>query len=241
MVRKHDVPEPVMNSHQVIVGLDDLFVSPVAIDLSATPTLAICGPDLSGRTSSISWVAQSLKSSIPELVTIYVAGRGDPPPGAGNWTHVFNGFESFLETLEAFVATIEEHGSVNPPLLVAIDDCDEMIANPIGLAPAEVQLRKRLATAMDAVHRAGRNAGVTLVIAGRLSGLSSAVPWAQRFKQNQQALLLAPASLDITVTDPVFQVQLPRRTGFRPTPGSAIVLRRGEATRLVQMVLAGEP
>ena len=218
-----------------VLGLDDLAWEPVTLDFTQTPTLAVAGLDSSGRTTVIRWIRTSLAHSLPTMQSLYVAGR-EAPSDADLWTHVITSLRSELETLETYAAQIQERGRLDNPLLIALDDADDLFANPIGAPPEEVQTLKRLSAAMDVFVKAGRSSGVTLVLAGRLSGIGSGARWASAFRQNGQALVLAPGSLDGGGTDAVFQVPLPRRTGYRPTPGSAVLLRRGTPPTVVQLV-----
>lgn len=237
-LRAVDLP-PAPDRTRIPIGLDDLFLEPITLDLGATPTLAIAGPDLTGRTTAIQLVERMVRQADDRLVSIYLNGRAERPAVVDGWTHQLTEVNAALDVIEAVAATVVERGMLEHPVLIAIDDADDLIANPIGLPPEETQQRKRLSVAMESLLKAGRSAGVVLVIAGRFTQLGSAVPWAQRFRQNGQAVLLCPATLDVTVTDPVFNASLPRRTGYRPEPGTAVVLRRGDTPRLVQLADVG--
>lgn len=236
-----DIPIADVTTRAVALGVDDLLSTAVSVEFSSAPTLAIAGPDLSGRTNAVAWIAHALRSVDGSISTVYFSGRGDPVRNDGRWTHPCRDLTTFVETLEGFAAATEQlpdSGRSPDGLLIAIDDCDEIIANPMGLTPAETELRKRLAAAMDAFHRAGRGAGVAALLAGRLNAFTSAAPWAQRFKQNTQALILSPALQTTSAVDTTFGVSLPRRSGFRPTPGSAVLVRRGGSPTLIRLVLA---
>lgn len=217
----------------VPLGIDDIHLRPLTVDLSAIPTLIVMGPDLSGRSAAIEWVRQTLAEQGPQrLRSIFVSGRGDRPPNEASWTRACATLADATAALETEVASLAE---AKTPLLVAIDDGDDLIETPIGGPAEEAQLYRRFATAMDTLVRAGRNAGVIVVLAGRLNALTRVSGWPQRMKQNQQAVILAPATLAVTFTDPVFNVTFPRRSDFVSRPGNGVLIRRG-TTDVIQLV-----
>jgi S-DNA-T family DNA segregation ATPase FtsK/SpoIIIE len=223
---------------RLVVGIDDLFSEPIGIDLRAVPTLVVAGPDMSGRTNVLEWVRLALSSTAP-VRSMYISGRGSNPRLQG-WTNTFLDPWDSLEALETLAA---ERASVRLDAidtLVAIDDADDLIdSNPIGARPEEMQAIKRFSTALDTLLRAGRTSGVVVVLAGRMSTLTRASGWALRMRQNQQAILLMPPTLAGINTDLIFNVTLPRRNDYVPTPGHGVLVRRA-VTDLVQVVYAGD-
>ena len=96
-------------------------------------------------------------------------------------------------------------------------------------------MHRRFTAAMDGLVRAGRTPGVICVLAGRLNSLTRVSGWPQRMRQNQQAVVLSPATLSVTFTDPVFNVTFPRRSDYVSRRGHGVLLRRGVAD-VIQLV-----
>ena len=231
-----DLPPHDAHRGAVVLGVEDLFLEPVIVDFAQNPSLVIAGPDLSGRTSTIAWIREALDRSTADFTSIYISGRGEPPPGESAWDQVFANTDDALDTLESLAEKAADHSPTSRLVLLAIDDGDELLENPIGASPEETKQHRRLTAALDSIVKGGRGSGVIVILAGRMNALIRASGWAQRLRQNQQALILAPATLAVTVTDPTFNVTLPRRSEFRPSPGRAVLLRRGTNPELIQIV-----
>jgi len=218
---------------QIALGVDDVFAAPLLIDVSVIPTLIVMGPDLSGRSTVVESVRRTLAhQSAGKIDTVFISGRGDPPMDVTEWSTTCADLASAVVALEARVADL---ATPTRPLLVAIDDADDLIETPIGGSSEESQLHRRFSAAMDSLVRAGRGAGVVVVLAGRLNTLTRASGWSQRLRQNQQALILAPATLSVTFTDPVFNVTFPRRSDYVSRPGHGVLVKRGAAD-VIQLV-----
>ena len=239
--RLPDPPDPLTPSllqvpqeyGQLTLGIDDITLEPLTIDAKTAPSLIVMGPDLSGRSTVLEWIRHSLvKQSDGRIDTVFVSGRGDAPLNPAGWSTTCLDLASAVTALESRLAGL---ANATAPLLVAIDDGDELIETPIGGSPEETQMHRRFTAAMDGLVRAGRTPGVICVLAGRLNSLTRVSGWPQRMRQNQQAVVLSPATLSVTFTDPVFNVTFPRRSDYVSRRGHGVLLRRGVAD-VIQLV-----
>lgn len=221
---------------QVPIGLDDVLLAPQIVDFTTTPGLAVVGPDLSGRTTTLRWVHQALSHRCDRLDAYLVGTRRTPALDDSSWTGSAVGLEDAAQLLEKVAGGLDGNTSPDQWTLVAIDDVDDWLESPIGAPADEQQQLKRLGAAMDLLVREARDNHVALVVAGRFQAMLRAQGWPQRLRQWQQALVLGPTSLAISTTDPMFNVSLPRRSDYQPRPGLGVLIRRNR-TDLVQVPL----
>jgi hypothetical protein len=237
VVTATDVANVAVEAGQVVVGLDDVLARPVVVDFNVCPTLAVMGPDLSGRTSCVRRINQAIRGVFPTsgVWSVYVSGRGIAPPDHHSWDAVALDLPSATQAVTRTAGAVTGRPA-GQRTLVVVDDADELLEVPIGAPADQAELHRQFAAAMETLVNAPRNCGVAVMIAGRLHALTRATTWALRIRHNAQFVLLAPASLATTFTDPVSGITLPRRSDFRPSAGDGVLLQRGQATviRLVQ-------
>ena len=148
-----------MTPGEVVIGVDDLTVSPLIVDLASTPTLVVSGPNGTGRTSLLESVRRGLVASTGGPVdAVLVAPRGNRLTADGAWRWLGSAAGEVAAALGEMAA--ERTGETRPAgwLLVGLDDADELLDLPsYGVDTAELASNKAFSAAMEALVRAGRD------------------------------------------------------------------------------------
>ena len=214
----------------VVAGFDDVSLDPLHLDLARQPLVAVMGPDLSGRTTTVAAIRDQLAANGPlRSERLLVSGATDSDSG---WSHEARGADDILTRLELINSQPFDGAT-----LVAFDDVDPLFDLSPAASPEEREKRKvldQIGQQMIEVIETARQRRNVVVIAGRLTDFSRGQGWLKRVREAKQAVVLMPADLRGSAIDPVFAVRFPRRTGYQPRPGLG-VLARGAQTSLIQV------
>ncbi|GJM37855.1 MAG: cell division protein FtsK [Acidimicrobiales bacterium] len=218
----------------VAMGLDDAALEPQLVDFSRQPTLLIAGPDVSGRTTTIEWVRRRLDAQGPLQSFRFLMSAATV--GESGWTAEVRGSDAIHAALGGIAET-----PFAGTTLIAFDDADPLLELSAAATPEEREAKKILdewARLLDRLLDEARDRSIVVVVAGRLDGLGRAQGWLKRARDAKQALVLSPAGLGSSSTDPMFAVKNPRRTGYSPRAGQGVLIRRTE-TCLIQVPWTG--
>jgi DNA segregation ATPase FtsK/SpoIIIE, S-DNA-T family len=216
-IERASLPAPDKPLHAVL-GIGDTELAPVEVDLSERHFLVI-GPYRSGRSTTLGTIAESLSRDGDRLEMHLLVPRRSPLSELGPWTSVAEGLQACEDAVSALAAQIEQRPGVATPVLVVIDDGDELAES---LA----------APALESIVRRGRDAAVRVVCACERQAAQRAFGgWLRELRKEEHGLLLAP---DPDVDGDLLAVRLPRRTNPVFPPGRGYLVRRG-TIELVQV------
>ncbi|MSO37265.1 MAG: FHA domain-containing protein [Acidimicrobiia bacterium] len=200
-----------------VLGLD-AGLRPAVVELNEPPLFLVAGPAGSGRSTALIAVASAL---IPNVEAYLLRPRTSPLEHLSGWNEVATTREA-CAALAARLAQIVSERSASgedSPLLVVIDDGDEMAEGAV-------------ATALETLVRVGRDVGVMLVIGAQNFALHRQYSgWLRLARESRSGLLLMP---DPDVDGELFATRLPRKTSHVFPPGRGFLVRRGTVT-LVQV------
>jgi len=217
LVERASLPAPGKPLHAVL-GIGDTELAPAELDLSERHFLVI-GPYRSGRSTTLGTIVESLWRDGDHLETHLLAPRRSPLSELGPWTSVAEGVQACEDAVSALAAQIDQRPGSATPVLVVIDDGDELAES---LA----------APALETIVRRGRDAAVRVVCACERQAAQRAFGgWLRELRKEEHGLLLAP---DPDVDGDLLAVRLPRRTNPVFPPGRGYVVRRG-TIELVQV------
>ncbi len=192
-------------SASVLLGLGGDQVEPVWSDLAdAGSGFVICGPPRSGRSTSLSCVAASLRAA--GWLTMLVTARSSP---AGGWVDaVINA------TDPQAVLALEVPGR---RLAVLVDDAERVLDTPA-------------AGPLERFAKAARDDGQLLVVAGTTEDLAIGFRgFVVEARRSRCGVLLAPRG---PLDGEVFGVRLPREAVGRTPPGRGLLIEHGVITPL---------
>lgn len=220
---------------QVAIGLDDVTHEPLVLDFATQPSLLVAGPDLSGRTSTVAWIREAMRSAGETQAVRLLMSAGSAADSG--WDREARGPAEILEYLQQLLET-EATGAT----LLAFDDADLLLDNTPAATPEAREARKVIddtLVSLEALLDVARERSLVIVVAGRLDDLGRARGALKRMRDAKQAVILSPTNLGTSTTDPLFGVKLPRRTGYVPRAGAGVLIRRTDV-RGVQVPFAAE-
>jgi S-DNA-T family DNA segregation ATPase FtsK/SpoIIIE len=196
-----------------VIGLADAELEPVTISL-ADRHLLVVGPYRSGRSTALRTIVESLHASTPGLELHLLAPRRTPLRELALWASVAEGEQCDDAALRLGEAVA---GGVERPMLVVIDDGDEL-AESLGAAPLETVVRR------------GRDLPIRVVAASERQAAQRAFAgWLRELRKEEHGLLLDP---DPDVDGDILGTRLPRRSNPVYPPGRGYLVERG----LVELV-----
>jgi DNA segregation ATPase FtsK/SpoIIIE, S-DNA-T family len=197
----------------VAVGGDEL--SGLGIDLARFPGFAIAGPPLSGRSTALLVVAESLLEA--GTAVIVLAPRHSSLRGLAGGSGVT---AVFTDASPDPVKLAELLESASGPLAVLVDDAEALHQAPVAEVLAQIPVE-------------GRGRGHALVIAGTSGELLRATRgFTAAARQFRCGLLLTPESAQLG--QELFGAKLPRSAAFDRPPGRGYLIQAGQPT-LVQV------
>ena len=209
-------PEPLAAA----LGLGDAELAPVTVDLSERHLL-VAGPYRSGRSTALATLVGSLRASTPGVELHLLAPRRSPLVELELWDSVAAGHEECDRRATELAALVEERDGDGPPLVVVVDDADELAESAAAL-PLEVVVRRGR----------DRNARV-LAAAERVAAQRAFSGWLRELRKDEHGVLLSP---DAETDGELLGVRLPRRTNPVYPPGRGYLVERG-AVELVQVAV----
>jgi S-DNA-T family DNA segregation ATPase FtsK/SpoIIIE len=201
-----------------LLGLGDAELDPVEVDLSARHFL-VAGPYRSGRSTALAALFDSLSRGEHPPEFRLLAPRRSPLAELEGWSAVASGTEACEAAAFELGQTIEARarGDAAPPLVVVVDDAEEL-AESFGAQPLETVVRR------------GRDLDVRVLAAcERQAAQRAFTGWLRELRKEEHGLLLAP---DADVDGDILGVRLPRRTNPVFPPGRGYLVERG----IVQLV-----
>lgn len=199
----------------VLLGLSDLDLAPVHVDLAAG-NLLVAGPMRSGRSTALGAMAASLVQRAAPPRRLLVAPRGTTWTAAPVWDEVAVG-RSALEMLRRTRSAAEGCG---PATVVFVDDSTEL--------DEEVDEELALLAALSRDADVRLVAAAESVLARRAYGGLVA-----ELRRERRALLLQP---DVDLDGDLAGVRLARRSSRPAPPGRGELVDRGHVA-LVQVAL----
>jgi S-DNA-T family DNA segregation ATPase FtsK/SpoIIIE len=218
-VRLDELPAPAQ-PFEAVLGLGDAELEPVRVSL-ADRHFVVAGPYRSGRSSALATLATSLAAGPrpPELHLL--APRRSPLVDLPLWTNVASGAEACEDAAARLTALVQE-GPPPAPLVVVVDDGDELAEAPSALA-------------LETVVRRGRDLDVRVIAAAERQALARAFAgFLRELRKDEHGLLLDP---DLDIDGDLLGVRLPRRTNPVFPPGRGFLVERG----LMELVQVGSP
>lgn len=204
------LPEP--QPGRVALGVSGLSDLPSWVDLIDTPVFAVLGPDRSGRSTALGTLAGQLAAAQPGLPAYLISPRRSPLADRLAWAGIGRDADDIPALLAEAAERLDGAGT-GPSLLVVIDDADELVDTPA-------------ATALSALMRRGRDAGLVLLAAAQTHVVHRSFGgFLTDIRKPKHGALLAP---DPEVDGELFGARLPRRRSHRFPPGRCYLVRRGE-------------
>jgi S-DNA-T family DNA segregation ATPase FtsK/SpoIIIE len=204
-----------------VLGLADSTLAPFFVDLRDRHFL-VAGPYRSGRSATLRTIAEELLASTPGVRLYLLAPRPSPLPELGIWTSVARGAEECATLATELQAIVEASGGSGEPIVIVLDDGDELTDGLAG-------------PTLETIVRRGRDRGVRVVASAERTAARAFSGWPRALRRDEYGLLLQPDDSD----SGTLNVVLPRRTGGAMPPGRGYVVSRG-AVDLVQVASPAE-
>jgi S-DNA-T family DNA segregation ATPase FtsK/SpoIIIE len=200
-----------------LLGIGERDQTALAADLSDSHFL-ITAPRRGGRTTALSTLARSLAAvADPPDVHVLAPRRSaltDAPAGA-----VARGPDEVEQAVARLVAELDARAADSRPLVVLVDDADELAEGGA-------------ATGLAALVRRGRDRNLRVVAAAERNAAQRAFGnWIREIRNDENGLLLDP---QVDVDGEMLGVRLPRNTHRTFPPGRGYLVSRG-AVELVQV------
>jgi len=205
---------PVSEGARVALGLDT-GSRPVWCGLDRVPSFLVLGLDGTGRSTALGTVAESLTAGDPSLEAYLLAPRRSGLPGRSLWTDVAEGHQACQDLATRLAVLVQDRArDGGPPLLVVIDDGDELLDGVVS-------------THLETVVKRGRDVPAYVVAAAQTPAARRAFSgWMSELR-----LLLVP---DVMTDGDLLGVQLPRKQFRSWPPGRGYLVCRG-TSQLVQV------
>jgi DNA segregation ATPase FtsK/SpoIIIE, S-DNA-T family len=203
---------------QAVIGLGDAELTPATVDLRDRHFLVV-GPYRSGRSTTLGTIVESLGQGSTAAEVHLLAPRRSPLADLQHWDSVANGLQACEDAALGFAAQVEGRKAGGAPLVVVIDDGEELAESVA-------------APALETIVRRGRDVDVRVVCACERQAVQRAFGgWLRELRKEEHGLLLAP---DPDVDGDLLAVRLPRRTNPVFPPGRGYLVERGRV-ELVQV------
>jgi S-DNA-T family DNA segregation ATPase FtsK/SpoIIIE len=203
---------------RALVGIGDTDLSPVYTDLSDRHFLVL-GPYRSGRSTALRTLVESLRQGTSGIELHLLAPRRSPLTELPFWTSVADRPQEAEDAAGRLAAELEQRSADVPPVVLVIDDGDELAES---LA----------APSLESIVRRGRDGQVRVICACERQAAQRAFGgWLRELRKEEHGLLLAP---DPDVDGDLLGVRLPRRSNPVFPQGRGYLVERGEL-QLVQV------
>ena len=203
---------------QAVLGIGDLELAPVTVDLTDRHFLVL-GPYRSGRSTALRRLVESVSAGTPGAELHLLAPRRSPLTEVAAWTSVAEGLQASEDAAGRLAFELEQRGADARPLVVVVDDGEELAESPA-------------APALETIVRRGRDLEVRVLCASERQAAQRAFGgWLRELRKEEHGLLLAP---DPDVDGDLLGVRLPRRTNPVFPAGRGYLVERG-SIELVQV------
>lgn len=200
-----------------LIGIRDSDLTPAAVSLE-DGHFVVLGPIRSGRTTALETMVTSLIASTPGLATHLLAPRANRLTKLAGWESVARGAD-WVSELRTIDARIRGRAADAGPVLVVIDDGDELLADEV----SEI---------LTSLIRRGRDGQLRVLAAIERSAARRVFGgWFNEIKKDGRALLLRP---DVENDGEIFGLRLPRTSVPVDLPGRGYLVERGRV-ELVQV------
>lgn len=213
-----EVPAAGMPSHVrdlPVLGLADETLAPVPF--SPLGAALIWGPQQSGRTNAMLWLARSLRAWRPDLRIVHLASRRSPLSGLDVWSDSATGVDA-CEKILGLVSPIvgAENRQGTPSIAVFIESYPEFLSS-------------RVESLLTTVVKAARANDHFVVAEGEASTWNSSWPLLMEIRNARTGLMLNPDPSD---GDTVLRTTLPRFRKAPPIPGRGFWVHGGQAFKV---------
>jgi S-DNA-T family DNA segregation ATPase FtsK/SpoIIIE len=213
---------PAREPLQAVLGIGDVDLAPVTVDLSDRHFLVL-GPYRSGRSTALRRLLESLRAGTAGAELHLLAPRRTPLTSLGVWASAAEGMQASEDAAIRLAFELERRTAGARPLIVVVDDGEELAESVA-------------APQLETIVRRGRDLDVRVLCACERQAAQRAFGgWLRELRKEEHGLLLAP---DADVDGDLLGVRLPRRTNPVFPPGRGYLVERG-TIELVQV--AGEP
>ncbi len=208
-----DVPAVTPGRCCVAVGISGATLGPAWVDLDDLPMFMALGPDRSGRSSALEVLARGVFDARPGIEAYLLAPRRTQLADLPGWTEVASGIDACDELSTALAGEVRARAGTNPPpMLVVVDDGDELTEG-------------RASMAIDVIVKRGRDAGVILLASSQTHVVHRTFGgWLTELRKSKHGLFLAP---DVEIDGELMGTRLPNKTGRTFPPGRCYLVRRG--------------
>jgi S-DNA-T family DNA segregation ATPase FtsK/SpoIIIE len=201
------------------VGLDGASFRTAFVDLDDVPHFLVVGPDRTGRSTALATVAAAWRDAMPGSPIYVFTPRRSALRDEAGWMEIAVGPDACEELAGRLAEQVKLRSEHDEPVLVLIDDGDEIAEG-------------KVATALEQVVRRGRDTGVHVVGAAQTHVVHrSYTGWLAELKKLKHGLILQP---DVDIDGDMFGVRLPRKSARAFPPGRGYIVRRGQIS-LVQV------
>ncbi len=203
-----------------VLGIGDAELTPAVVDLSDRHFLVL-GPYRSGRSTALRRLAESVRASTPAAELHLLAPRRTPVAELTGWTSAAHGLQAAEDAATRLALELEERAPGGRPVLVVIDDGEELAES-------------MAAPALETIVRRGRDLDLRVLCACERQAAQRAFGgWLRELRKEEHGLLLAP---DADVDGDLLGVRLPRRTNPVFPQGRGYLVERG-TIELVQVAI----
>jgi DNA segregation ATPase FtsK/SpoIIIE, S-DNA-T family len=203
---------------RAVLGIGDLELAPATVDLSDRHFLVL-GAYRSGRSTALRRLVESVRVGTPAAELHLLAPRRTPLTGLSGWTSVADGLQASDDAAGRLAFELEQRSPGARPLLVVIDDGEELAESPA-------------APALETIVRRGRDLDIRVLCACERQAAQRAFGgWLRELRKEEHGLLLSP---DPDVDGDLLGARLPRRTNPVFPPGRGYLVERG-SIELVQV------
>jgi S-DNA-T family DNA segregation ATPase FtsK/SpoIIIE len=196
-----------------VIGIDDAELAPAVVDLENGHFL-VAGPPRSGKSTALGTLARSLHAADPAARFVLLAPRRTPLSALDIWDAQHRASDE--EAIDELLDTIAGRTADDPPLVLVVDDMQELVDDPLD-------------NTLDAIARRGRDVGVHVLCAcDRNAAHRIYGGLVHRIRADRFGLLLQPSP---DADGDLLGAVVDRRWGGGPAGRGALVLA-GTATRV---------
>ncbi|NYD87964.1 FtsK/SpoIIIE domain-containing protein [Cellulomonas oligotrophica] len=198
-----------------VLGLAGDTLTPITFDPSGA--FLVAGSPGSGRSTTLTWLAQAVTAALPGARAVYLGSRRSPAALDTIWESTATN-EADATDLARDLAQTAAHDPDGTPLVLVIEALGEWIGTT-----AETPL-------LSLIKSARRN-GHLVIAEGETPTWASGWPLIAEVRNTRRGLVLAPETHD---GDTLFRVPFPRASRATYPPGRGVWVEAGR-TRLVQI------
>jgi S-DNA-T family DNA segregation ATPase FtsK/SpoIIIE len=213
VVPRSSLPPATLGELRLPIGLDGATFAPVLLDFGDVPHFLVVGPDRTGRSTALRTIADAFREAIPEAEMYVLSPRRSALRESHGWTEIAVGLDQCEELAARLAESTRSRTDEDRPILVVVDDGDEIAEGRVG-------------TSLEQVVRRGRDTGIHVVAASQTHvAHRSYAGWIAELKKLKHGLILQP---DVDIDGDLFGVRLPRKSVQSFPFGRGYMVRRAE-------------